>query len=359
MTTISDIDQGKADAFADRMMGVLNDASTAMMVSLGHRTGLFNVKGDMPPSTSQQIADAAKLNERYVREWLGGMVVSRIIDYTPDGKTYALPPEHAAFMTQAAGTDNLATFAQFFALFGLVEDQIVDSFHKGGGVPYSQYPTFQKIMGEISSMVHDASMVDTILPLVPGMTEKLEHGIDVADIGCGQGRAINVMARAFPKSRFVGYDFSDEGFSTARAEANAWGLTNATFEAQDVSDLTVKGKYDFMTSFDAIHDQAKPGQVLQAIADALKPGGTYLMVDEDASTHLEKNLDHPIGPLLFAFSVFHCMTVALALGGEGLGTVWGIELAQEMLEATGLKVEEIKRVDGDIENSYFITTKPS
>ena len=98
-TTISDMDQGKANAFADRMMGVLNNASTAMMVSLGHRTGLFNAMGDMPTSTSQQIADAAKLSERYVREWLGGMVVSRIVDYLPDGKTYSLTPEHAAFMT--------------------------------------------------------------------------------------------------------------------------------------------------------------------------------------------------------------------------------------------------------------------
>ena len=359
MTTIPDMDQRKADAFADRMMGVLNNASTAMMVSLGHRTGLFNAMGDMPTSTSQQIADAAKLSERYVREWLGGMVVSRIVDYLPDGKTYSLPPEHAAFMTQAAGSDNLATFAQFFALFGLVEDKIVDSFYKGGGVPYSEYSVFQKIMGEVSSMVHDASMVNVILPLVPGMTEKLEQGIDVADIGCGQGRAINVMAKAFPNSRFVGYDFSGEGLSTARNEAKAWGLANATFEAQDVADLAVSGKYDFMTSFDAIHDQAKPCQVLQAIADALKPGGSYLMVDEDASTHLEKNIDHPIGPMLFAFSVFHCMTVSLALSGEGLGTVWGVELAQEMLEAVGLKVQEIKRVEGDIENAYFVTTKPA
>ena len=357
MTTIPEMDEGKAEAFANRMVGILNDASTAMMVSLGHRTWLFDVMGDMPPSTSQQIADAAKLNERYVREWLGGMVVARIIDYAPDEKTYSLPLEHAAFVTKAAGADNLATFAQFFPIFGLVEDKIVESFHKGGGVPYSEYPTFQKIMGEVSSMVHDASMVDVILPLVPGLIEKLERGIDVADIGCGQGRAINVMARAFPNSRFVGYDVSDEGLSTARNEATAWELNNATFVAQDVADLGVAGKYDFMTSFDAIHDQAKPGKVLAGIAQALKPGGSYLMVDEDASSHLEKNIDHPIGPLLFAFSVFHCMTVSLALGGDGLGTVWGVELAQEMLEAAGLTVQEIKRVDGDIENAYFITTK--
>jgi SAM-dependent methyltransferase len=357
MTTIPEMDEGKAEAFAERMVGILNDASTAMLVSLGHRTGLFDVMGDMPPSSSQQIADAAKLNERYVREWLGGMVVSRIISYAPAGKAYTLPPEHAAFVTKAAGADNLATFTQFFPLFGLVEDKIVQSFQNGGGVPYSEYPTFQKIMGQISAMVHDASMVDVILPLVPGLIEKLEDGIDVADIGCGQGRAINVMARAFPNSRFVGYDFSDEGLSTARTEAAAWGLGNVIFEAQDVANLGVTEQYDFMTSFDAIHDQAKPGKVLAGIAHALKPGGTYLMVDEDASSYLEKNLDHPIGPLLFAFSVFHCMTVSLALGGEGLGTIWGVELAQEMLEAAGLTVQEIKRVDGDIENAYFITTK--
>ena len=315
--------------------------------------------GGLPPSTSEQIAAAAKLQERYVREWLGGMVVGRVIEYTPEDKTYRLPPEHAAFLTHVAGTDNLAAFAQFFPLFGLVEDKVVECFHQGSGVPYSAYPTFQKIMGEISAMVHDASLVDAILPLVPGLVEKLEGGIDVADIGCGQGRAINLMARAFPSSRFVGYDFSEEAISTARNEARDWGLNNATFEAKDVANLGVAGVYDFMTSFDAIHDQAHPGQVLSGIGQALKPGGTYLMVDEDASTYLEKNLDHPIGPMLYAFSVFHCMTVSLALDGDGLGTVWGVELAQEMLEKAGLTVQEIKRIEGDIENAYFITTKPA
>ena len=193
---------------------------------------------------------------------------------------------------------------------------------------------------------------------MPGLVEKLSKGIDVADIGCGQGHAINLMARAFPTSRFVGYDFSEEGIASAREEAIAWGITNATFEVKDVAQLGVRNRHDFMTSFDAIHDQAHPGQLLMEIANALKPGGTYLMVDEGASSYLEENLDHPIGVFLYAASVFHCMTVSLAQGGEGLVTVWGVQVAQRMLEEAGLKVEEIKRVEGDIENAYFIATKP-
>ena len=359
MATTPQMNEEKAEEFAGKMMSILNDAALALLISVGHRTGLIDTMADMPPSTSEQIATAAKLQERYVREWLGGMVVGRIVEYTPVQRNYRLPPEHAAFLTRAAGTDNMATFTQIFPLVGLVEDKVVESFHQGGGVPYSAYPKFQQLQAEFSALVHDNSLVNGILPLVSGLVEKLSQGIDVADIGCGQGHAVNLMAQAFPTSRFVGYDFSEEGTASAREEATAWGITNATFEVKDVAQLGVRNRYDFMTSFDAIHDQAHPGQVLMEIANALKPGGTYLMVDEGASSYLEENLDHPIGVFLYAASVFHCMTVSLAQGGEGLGTVWGVQVAQRMLEEACLKVEEIKRVEGDIENAYFIATKPN
>jgi 2-polyprenyl-3-methyl-5-hydroxy-6-metoxy-1,4-benzoquinol methylase len=179
----------------------------------------------------------------------------------------------------------------------------------------------------------------------------------VADIGCGSGHAINLMARAFPKARFVGYDLSEEGIAAARKEAATWGLKNATFEIKDVAKLDVRNRFDFITTFDAIHDQARPATVLKGIANALKPGGTYLMVDEGGSSYLEKNLDHPIATTLYAISVLHCMTVSLAESGDGLGTMWGEELAEKMLQQAGLAVQAKKRIEGDIENVYFITTK--
>jgi hypothetical protein len=140
--SITDLDQAKAEAFAERMVGVLNEGAIALMTSIGHRTGLFDVMAGLPPSTSEQIASAANLNERYVREWLAAMVVGRIVEHNPEDGTYYLPQEHAAFLTRAASPDNIAVTAQFIPLMGSVEDPIVESFKNGGGVPYSAFPHF-------------------------------------------------------------------------------------------------------------------------------------------------------------------------------------------------------------------------
>ncbi len=142
----TELDQDKAKAFAGQMVGFLNGASIAQMISIGHQTGLFDIMSTLPPSTSQQIAEASGLNERYVREWLGCMVTGRIIDHQLSGETYALPPEHAASLTRAAGIDNLSSFMQLFPLLGNVSAQIVDCFRNGGGVPYYSYPEFQKLV---------------------------------------------------------------------------------------------------------------------------------------------------------------------------------------------------------------------
>jgi ubiquinone/menaquinone biosynthesis C-methylase UbiE len=355
--TTQTIDQAKAEAFAGQVVGILNGSILALMTSIGHRTGLFDKMATMPPSTSQQIADATGLNERYVREWLGAMVTGRFIEYEPGSKTYRLPAEHAASITRAAGPNNLAAFLQFTALMGLVEDQIVDCFRKGGGVPYSAYPAFQRLMAEESGQVMDATLVDVTLPLVPGLVERLRTGIDVADVGCGSGHAINLMAKAFPNSRFVGFDFSEEGIAAGTSEAAKLGLTNANFQVQDAAQLDQNAAFDLITVFDAIHDQAQPRRVLANISRALKPDGVFLCVDIQASSNLEENMEHPLAPMLYGISTMHCMTVSLALNGEGLGTVWGEQKATELLHEAGFKQIDIEHVEGDIFNSYYICRK--
>jgi len=355
--TTNELDRARSEAFAERMIGVLNDGAIAIMTSIGHRTGLFDAMAGMPPSTSHQIARAASLNERYVREWLAAMVVGRIVEHDPEKKTYRLPPEHAAFLTRAASPDNLAVTARFIPLMGSVEDGIVERFERGGGLPYSSFPRFHEVMAEDSGQTVVAALTDHILPLVPGLTERLEGGIDVMDVGCGSGRALNLMARTFPSSRFVGYDFSEEAIACARAEAEERGTANLRFEVKDAAALDEKERYDLITTFDAIHDQAMPGAVLNGIADALRGDGVYLMQDIAGSSHLHNNMDHPVGPLLYTISTMHCMTVSLAQGGEGLGTMWGEEKAREMLKEAGFKEVEVKRLPHDFQNCYFIVTK--
>jgi ubiquinone/menaquinone biosynthesis C-methylase UbiE len=350
-------DQGKAEAFAGRMMQILNDGFLALLISAGHRTGLFDAMAGLPPSASGRIAEAAGLQERYVREWLGGMVVGGLVEYDPAGMTYALPPEHAGFLTRAAGIDNLAFFCQYISLVGEVESQVLDCFKSGGGVPYSAYPRFQALQAEESRPLYDALLAEVMLPMVPGIVERLQEGIDVADIGCGQGHALNVMARAFPQSRFLGYDFSDEAVAAGRAEAEQLGLTNARFEVCDVAELGASRRFDLVTAFDTIHDQARPRAVLRSTHEALRPGGALLVMDIQASSKLEDNVTHPLGPLLYAASTFHCMPVSLAQGGEGLGTAWGEQRAREYLDDAGFVDVEVKHLQGDVFHTFFVARK--
>jgi SAM-dependent methyltransferase len=345
-----------AEAFAGRMVGVLNEGALAIMTSIGHRTGLFDAMSGLPPSTSAQIASAAGLNERYVREWLGAMVVGRVVEHDPEGATYRLPPEHAAWLTRAASPNNIAITAQFIPGLASVEDEIIESFKEGGGVPYSAFPRFHEVMAEDSGQTVVAALTDAILPLVPGLTERLEGGIDVLDVGSGSGRAMNLLARKFPNSRFVGYDFSEEAIARARAEAEEYGTTNVRFEVKDVANLDEEAGYDLITTFDAIHDQAKPAKVLEGIARALRDDGVYLMQDIAGSSHHHNNLEHPLGTFLYTVSTMHCMTVSLAQDGEGLGTMWG-EKAREMLREAGFAKVEVKQLPHDFANSYYVVTK--
>lgn len=351
------LDEAKAEAFAERLVGMLNSGALALMTSIGHRTGLFDAMAGLPPSTSGEIAEQAGLNERYVREWLGAMLTGGIVDCDADGKQFSLPPEHAAFLTRAAAPDNIAAFAQYIPLLGTVEDRIVECFRQGGGVPYSAFPRFQEVMADDSGQTVVGALLESILPLVPGLPERLEAGIDVLDVGCGSGRALNLMARSYPNSRFAGYDLSEGGIATAKAAAAEQGSKNIRFAVKDVTDLGEPAAYDLITAFDAIHDQAWPDRVLKGIAGALKPDGTFFMQDIRASSEPHKNRDHPVGPFLYTISTMHCMTVSLAENGMGLGAMWGEEKAREMLRDAGFGKVEVKQLPHDFQNSFYIVRK--
>ena len=351
-------DNTRAEAFAGKMLDILNGGTVSLMISMGHQTHLFDIMSKLPPSTSEEIATAAKLNERYVREWLGAMVTANIVEYDPSEQKYHLPAEHAAFLTREAGLNNIAVFTQYIALMGEVEQKIIECFHKGGGVPYSAFPRFQELQAEETARIFDARLINNIIPLVDDIADRLKSGIDVLDVGCGRGRAVNILARAFPNSRFVGYDISSEGIESANHEAKEWNLTNAKFETKDVTTINKREEYDLITAFDTIHDQAQPTKVLKEICNALRKGGVFLMQDIAASSHLHENMNNPLGPTLYTFSTMHCMTVSLAYNGEGLGTVWGKQKAEQKLRDAGFSHPiEVKQIEGDILNYYYIASK--
>ncbi|MEM7556042.1 MAG: class I SAM-dependent methyltransferase [Cyanobacteria bacterium P01_A01_bin.84] len=354
--SVKTFDEVKAEAFADRVLGVLNSGAIALMTSIGHRTGLFDAMAELPPSTTQAIADAASLNERYVREWLGTMVTGGFVEYDSLKQTYFLPPEHSAFLTRAASPDNMAAFGQYISVLGTVEDEIVNCFHQGGGVPYSSYKRFHTVMAEDSGQTV-LSAFDSILGIIPGLIKKLETGINVLDVGCGSGRALNKMAQMYPYSRFRGYDFSEEGIGNAKREAESLGLSNIQFYVKDAATIDEIARYDLITTFDAVHDQAKPDAVLKAIFTALRDDGVYLMQDIRASSDVGGNMEHPMGPLLYTISCMHCMTVSLASNGMGLGAMWGEEKALEMLADAGFDKVEVMQLEHDIQNNYYVVRK--
>jgi 2-polyprenyl-3-methyl-5-hydroxy-6-metoxy-1,4-benzoquinol methylase len=358
--TRAEIDTAKAEAFAGRFVTALNNGALCLMASIGHRTGLFDAMSALPPSTSEEIASRARLNERYVREWLGAMAAAGVVEVEPATSRYVLPPEHAACLTRAAAADNMAVFAQYIGLLGGVEDDVVECFTKGGGVPYDRYPRFHAVMEEDSGQSVLSSLESHVLPLVPGLTERLATGIRVLDVGCGRGRILNRLAELYPASEFLGMDLSEDAVAYARAEAARKGIRNARFVVKDLSDFDRTAeveRFDLITTFDAVHDQAQPLHVLRGIHRALTREGVYLMQDIRGSSCVHKNLGHPIGTLLYTISCMHCMTVSLAQGGEGLGAMWGEEKAREYLRRAGFRSIAVHQLAHDIQNNWYVVLK--
>jgi len=352
-----DYDNSKAEEFASKMFQFLNSGMLSLIISIGYKTDLFDIIAQLKPSTSQEISQAAKLNERYIREWLGAMVTGNIIEYDPLTEKYFLPKEHSAFLTRKSGIDNLAVLAQYVSLMGNVEDKIVECFRNGGGLPYSEYPKFQQLQAEETARIFDSKLTNQILPLIPKINNRLNDGIKVLDIGCGRGRAVNLMGKAFSRSKFTGCDISNEGILSAKEEAKNMGLTNVQFEIKDALLVEELGKFDLITAFDTIHDQAQPTKVLNAINASLHNDGFFLMQDIAASSKVEKNIDSLLAPTLYTISTMHCMSVSLAFDGEGLGTMWGKELAVNKLTEAGFKNIKVKNVEGDIMNYYYVSRK--
>lgn len=347
----------RKDEFAGKLLGIMNSGALSIMISIGHRTGLFDAMSAMPPASSSEIATAAGLNERYVREWLGAMVTGGICEYDEQTQQYHLPAAHAALLCRSGGAENIATLAQYIPLLGAVEDKVVDCFKHGGGVPYSEFGRFQEVMADDSGQSVLPTLIEHILPLAPGLRSKLEQGIEVLDVGFGRGRALMLLAESFPRSRFTGYEISREGIEWARAEAGRRGLRNLQFSYQDAASIPDQERFDLIFTFDAVHDQADPAKVLRGIYQALKKDGVYLMQDIDTHTNVAENVGHPIGPLIYTISCMHCMTVSLAAGGAGLGAAWGVELAEQMLRDTGFTEIAINRLSHDIQNAYFVVRK--
>jgi ubiquinone/menaquinone biosynthesis C-methylase UbiE len=350
----SALDQGVKEAFRERLRDIHNGGALALAISLGHRLRLFDVMACLPPSTSGAVAEAAGLDERYVREWLSALTAGGVVAWDPATETFVLPPEHAGLLTRRASPENMAVSLQFVPLLAAVEGELAVRFRDGGGLRYEDYDRFHEVMAEMSSQTVVSALFDQVLPLVPDLPARLQQGIEVMDVGCGRGRALVALASAYPNSRFLGIDIAADAVAVGQARADALRLRNIRFEVRDAARLPAELRADLVTAFDAIHDQAEPEAVLEGIRRAVPDDGVFLMQEMSTSSHLEENQDHPLGAFLYTLSFAHCMSVSLARGGAGLGTCWGREHATDMLHAAGFKSVARHHLPHDPLNEFYV-----
>jgi len=327
-------------AFGAKLLGVYTGGVLTKLIDIGYQLGLFEASR-AGPATSDELAQRLKLKERYVREWLGAMATSGIYRYDPASTRYSLPEEHAALLT-GDSAQNTAPISRIINHFGTHLPRLTACFRDGGGIPYSAYrPVFTQCMDDAWRRIFDQMLVPDFIGAVEGLTDRLRQGIRVLDIGCGTGHAMNILAREFPHSTFFGYDIAEDAITQARKEANEMGLSNSSFDVVDVSVLPTSVNFDLVTAFDAVHDQKAPEEVLRSAKGVLAPGGKFLMIEFKFSSRVEDNVTNPFAPMYYGISLMHCMPVSLAVGGKGLGTVWGEQTARRMLADAGFTNIEV------------------
>lgn len=357
-----------AKNFADKMVDILNFGSLNLAMGLGYRAGLFDVMDAAEkPLSAEAISHQANLNGRYVTEWLGVMVCGGIIDLVSgeDGTPcFFLPREHGDLLARRAGSGNLGVYTQEIPLLTTCAmERVFQGFRTGEGVPYEAYPDFHDFMGQLGDAKHRQVLVDVFLPSVDQgrLVAALKRGIAVCDLGCAQGVATILMAQAFPASHFTGIDISAEALETARANAREAGVDNIVFESRDAAELrhpnALSAQFDYVTAFDAIHDQTRPLEALQGIYEILKADGAFSMIDIAADSDIDGNRDHPMGAFLYTVSLMHCMPVGLVDGGAGLGMMWGRQRAETMLAQAGFGQVNVEAIPNDPFNLHFYCKK--
>jgi 2-polyprenyl-3-methyl-5-hydroxy-6-metoxy-1,4-benzoquinol methylase len=320
MTTQQTIDQAKADAFVGKVLADTAALAVTTLSSIGDRLGLFKNLAEQGPATSEELAERAHINERYAREWLSAMACAGYIEYDPVMRRFTLPIEHIPVLAQEGGPVFFGGVQE--EMVGLVGpvNQLIQAFRSGGGVPMEAYDasTWEGVT-RFSSGWFENLLVPVWLAAMPEVLAKLEKGALVADVGCGQGKAMIKLAQSYPQSRYVGYDSFAPSIERAKVNAEAAGVADRMcFEHLDVSTVLPE-QYDVITTFDVVHDAVNPRGLLQSIRNGLRPDGRYVCLEINSSDKLEENLGL-LGAFFYSCSVLYCMTTSLAHHGEGLGT---------------------------------------
>lgn len=320
MTTQTAIGIERVQGFAGMVLGDLAGTMATVLAILGDRLGLFDALAEVGPATSVELAERASVSERYAREWLHGMHAAGYLEHDNKRATFLLPVEHAEVLAVESGPFFVGGGYQALSGELRVLDRLSEAFRSGGGVPQAAYPddTFEG-MRRFSLPLFEHQLTQEWIPAVDGAREKLEAGARYADVGCGAGHALIKLAQAYPRSSFVGYDSFHGAIEQAQHAAEQAKLADRVrFELLDAAD-GLPEQHDLISTFDVVHDATDPAGLLRAIRRALKPNGTYLILEMRCADDPSDNVG-PFGTLLYGISVLYCMTTSLAHGGAGLGT---------------------------------------
>lgn len=322
------------------MLKVVDDVGTALaasLVHLGDRTGLFRAMAGAGPLTAQTLADKTGIHPRYVEEWLATMVGARYLEHDPEADTFLLPDEHALFLVDSESEyylgGLLAGLPSLMSALPLLEQ----AFRKGGGVAFADYGgALPLALESMNRSVYRSRLVRTWLPAMPEVLARLQAGGSAIDLGCGTGVVPVTLAAAFPQARFAGLDLDPRSIEIARESARSEGVAErVTFIQAPIERLPADRPWDFISTFDVVHDLPEPDAALRAIRAALAEGGTYLMVEPKVADRLEKNTDNPFARMLYGISCLHCVPQSLAQGGPGLGACWGPAEARRRAREAG------------------------
>jgi SAM-dependent methyltransferase len=321
MATATEFDSAKVEAFVGKVLGDASATMSTMLAVLGDRLGLFKDLHTSGPATSAELAARAGIQERYAREWLGGMASAGYLTFDAEQGRFQLPAEHAPALAEEAGPYFFGGLYQMVPAMVATLDTLAEAFRAGGGVPYSAYgPDFWDGMDRFTNCWFENLLLQQWIPALPDVARKLDSGARVADVGCGRGRALIKLAQAYPASQFVGYDIYPPTVERASALADAAGVGDRVrFEALDGA-RGLPERFDVITTFDVIHDAPDPAGLLRAIREALADDGIYVCLDINCSDRLEENAG-PLGSFFHGISVMYCMTTSLAQNGAGLGTL--------------------------------------
>jgi 2-polyprenyl-3-methyl-5-hydroxy-6-metoxy-1,4-benzoquinol methylase len=357
----TEIDPDRLKMFSFQLFTKLEGAMTAGMVHLGDHLGLYAALRRLGrPVTSAELAEeAGGLSERWVREWARNQAAAKLID-SDDGETFSLSPEAAAVLADPTHPSFGAGSFHHLPQQMRALDDVKESFRTGLGHDYDSHGPEGAVGVERGfEPWNNTYLLPVVLPALDGVVAKLEEGAAVADIGCGAGGAVMLMANAFPASTFTGYDISRYALDRAEQKRADAHIVNAEFCDPRESPLPDDHSFDFITTFDCLHDMTHPQQMMNAIRAALDDDGTWLLVDIKArDTYAENVKKNPMAPLMYGISVLSCMSSAMsAPDGAGLGTLGLPESkAREMAESAGFT--RFRKLDVDHPINAFYEIRP-